>query len=64
MSKEIAKCPVQGCRKKLDSNNLPLEYCDYQQGRCPMYKAEFTFLAAMIYIGIFIVLFGVIWFTM
>jgi hypothetical protein len=29
-----------------------------------MYKAEFTFLAAMIYIGIFIVLFGVIWFTM
>lgn len=64
MSNEIVKCPVQGCRKKLDSDNIPIEYCDYQQGRCPMYpKAEFTFMAAMIYVLIFASLFGVIWLT-
>jgi hypothetical protein len=65
MSVEIVKCPVPGCRKKLDSNNIPIDFCDYQQGRCPMYpKTEFTFLAAMIYVSILIVLFGVICFTM
>ena len=64
MSNEIVKCPVSGCRKKLDSDNIPIEYCDYQQGRCPMYrKPEFTLLAAVFYVMIFIVLFGVVWLT-
>lgn len=31
-------CIVRGCRKKLDENGIPLEYCDYQQGRCPMQR--------------------------
>ena len=33
-------CIVRGCRKKLDSMGVPVEYCDYQQGRCPMQKPE------------------------
>ena len=32
------KCVVRGCTKKLDVNGFPLEYCDYQQGRCPMQR--------------------------
>jgi len=63
MSKDIVKCPVRGCNKKLDSDNVPIEYCDYQQGRCPMYKAEFTLYGTLIYVLIFVLLFGVIWLT-
>jgi hypothetical protein len=64
MNTEIVKCPIRGCRKKLGSNNIPLEYCDFQQGRCPMYpKTDFTFIAVLVYILIFVLLFGVIWAT-
>ena len=35
------KCKVQGCNKQLDHMNVPVEYCDYQQGRCPMQKKAF-----------------------
>jgi|688.fasta_scaffold187412_2 hypothetical protein len=31
-------CIVLGCRNKLDENGVPIEYCDYQQGRCPMQR--------------------------
>jgi hypothetical protein len=32
------KCVVRGCRHKLDDAGTPVEYCDYQQGRCPMQR--------------------------
>lgn len=32
------KCVVRGCRHKLDDAGEPVEYCDYQQGRCPMQR--------------------------
>lgn len=64
MTKEIVKCPVNGCRKKLDSDNIPLEYCDFQQGRCPMYpKPKIDMQGTLIYVLIFVLLFGVMWFT-
>lgn len=28
-------CTVLGCTRKLDAEGVPLEPCDYQQGRCP-----------------------------
>jgi len=34
------KCTVRGCRNQLDPMGVPVEYCDYQQGRCPMQKPE------------------------
>ena len=64
MSTEIVKCPIRGCRQKLDSDNVPIEYCDYQQGRCPMYtKPKLTFFGRLIYVLIFVLLFGIIWLT-
>jgi len=64
MNNEIVKCPVSGCNKKLDSHNIPLEYCDFQQGRCPMYpKPEFNLRAAIPYAIIYILLFVIIWLT-
>lgn len=63
MNTEIVKCPVHGCRKKLDSDNVPVEYCDYQQGRCPMYKADARPIAILFYILIFVFLFGIVWST-
>ena len=35
------KCKVEGCIKQLDHIGDPVEYCDYQQGRCPMQKKAF-----------------------
>ena len=35
------KCKVEGCDKQLDSMGVPVEYCDYQQGRCPSQKKAF-----------------------
>jgi hypothetical protein len=29
---------VRGCNNKLDETGRPVEYCDWQQGRCPMQK--------------------------
>ena len=55
------KCPVHGCRKKLDDEGYPVKFCDYQQGRCPMYKADARPFAVIIYIMMFVVLIGVLW---
>lgn len=35
------KCKVDGCDRQLDHMGVPVEYCDYQQGRCPMQKKAF-----------------------
>lgn len=34
------KCTVRGCCNKLDSTGRPVQYCDYQQGRCPMQEPD------------------------
>ncbi len=62
MSTEIVKCPVRGCRKKLDSDNIPIEYCDFQQGRCPMYKSKIEVNPIIFYVLIFAIMLGVIWY--
>lgn len=36
------KCSVYGCNRKLDDNGRPVEYCDHQQGRCPMQKPNIS----------------------
>lgn len=35
------KCKVKDCNHKLDPQGYPVEYCEYQQGRCPMQKKAF-----------------------
>lgn len=35
------RCKVDGCNRQLDENGYPVEYCDWQQGRCPMQKKAF-----------------------
>ena len=35
------ECKVLGCKNKLDSDGVPIEYCEYQQGGCPMQKKAF-----------------------
>ena len=35
------RCKVEGCNKQLDHIGIPVEYCDWQQGRCPMQKKAF-----------------------
>lgn len=32
------RCKVHGCNRQLDEHGVPVEYCDWQQGRCPMQK--------------------------
>lgn len=34
-------CKVLGCKNQLDNDGVPVEYCEYQQGRCPMQKKAF-----------------------
>jgi hypothetical protein len=34
-------CKVRGCNNKLNDLGYPIEYCDYQQGKCPMQKKAF-----------------------
>ncbi len=35
------KCIVKDCNNKLDNRGYPVEYCDWQQGRCPHQKKAF-----------------------
>lgn len=36
------RCRVGGCDRQLDKNGYPVEYCDWQQGRCPTQKKSFN----------------------
>jgi hypothetical protein len=56
------KCTVRGCYKQLDEHGYPVEYCDFQQGRCPMQKVPVDFNPVLFYVILFVVLFGVIWY--
>ncbi len=35
------RCKVDGCQKQLNDSGIPVDYCDWQQGRCPMQKKAF-----------------------
>lgn len=62
------KCRVEGCNKQLDNMGVPVEYCDYQQGGCPMQKKAFDwnnkfdrFSALVLVPLMFLILFMVIY---
>jgi len=57
------KCPVDGCNRQLDHNGYPVEYCDYQQGRCPMQKEQLSFKGHLFLGSIFILMGLIIWST-
>jgi len=58
------KCKVNGCGRQLDAYGFPVEYCDYQQGRCPMYpKPNMTLQTVIVYVIILTLLLGVTWYT-
>jgi hypothetical protein len=57
------RCPVEDCTKKLDDRGRPLEFCDYQQGRCPMQKHTLDVVGVAVIIGMFTMLGLVIWLT-
>ena len=60
------RCDI--CNKELGIDKRPVEYCDYQQGRCPNQKHAFDwnnkfdrFAALVIVPGMFVVLFLVLY---
>lgn len=57
------KCKVEGCNKQLDHMGVPVEYCDYQQGRCPMQKQKLDTVGYVVIGCMFITLFLIIWLT-
>jgi hypothetical protein len=58
------KCKVGGCDKQLDEYGWPIEYCEYQQGRCPHKKAKLSNEKCIIF-GFLFILLGVVfsWLT-
>lgn len=56
------KCEVHGCKRQLDHNGVPVEYCDYQQGGCPMQKQKLDLLGHIVIGVMFMMLFGILWF--
>ena len=59
----MKKCKLHGCERQLDENGYPLEYCDWQQGRCPMQKQKLDTIGYIVIAVMFALLFGVIWLT-
>jgi hypothetical protein len=57
------KCTVQGCNRQLDEHGSPVEYCEYQQGRCPMQKKAFDWnnkfdrFSALVLVPIMVIIF-------
>lgn len=37
----MKKCTVGGCETPLNEEGYPVQYCEYQQGRCPIQKKAF-----------------------
>jgi hypothetical protein len=57
------KCKVGGCNKQLDEYGWPIEYCEYQQGRCPHKKAKLS-VDGYFFVGIIFILVGLFsWLT-
>lgn len=59
----MKNCKVEGCKRQLDENGYPVEYCDYQQGRCPMQKEQLSVTGMLILGFIFLILGSFIWST-
>lgn len=59
----MKKCSVFECHNKLDKNGHPIEYCDWQQGRCPMQKQKLDTIGYVVIGLMFTLLFGIIWLT-
>jgi hypothetical protein len=57
------RCKVHGCNRQLDHDGRPVEYCDYQQGGCPMQKQKLDATGHAVIIGMFTLLFFIIWLT-
>ena len=57
------QCPVHGCRQVLGDDGRPLEYCDWQQGRCPMQKHKLDLVGSLTLVAMFVMLGLVIWLT-
>lgn len=55
------QCPVGGCDRQLDEHGLPVEYCDYQQGRCPMYKQKIDFVGIATVVVMLVLTGTVLW---
>jgi len=55
------KCGI--CGDNLGTDNRPLKYCEWQQGRCPHQKQSMTILGHIFLTGIFTFLFLLIWLT-
>jgi len=55
------KCKVIGCDKKLDENDRPIDYCDWQQGRCPMQKEKLDTTGRIVITFMFITLLITLW---
>lgn len=53
----MEKCKVSGCHHKLDFMGVPIEYCDYQQGRCPMQKKPELSTKAQVFMTLSILVF-------
>lgn len=46
------RCIVRGCRNQLDDKGYPVNYCDYQQGRCPMQRQRASKIEVWLTLGI------------
>lgn len=57
------KCKVEGCNRQLDHHGYPVEYCDYQQGGCPMQKKNLDTVGYIVLAGMYLLLFLILWFT-
>lgn len=57
------RCKVEGCNRQLDEYGYPVEYCDWQQGRCPMQKHKLDATGYLVISIMFITLFLILWLT-
>ena len=60
------ECKVLGCKNQLDNDGVPVEYCEYQQGRCPMQKKAFDInnpfdrFSAFVLVPIMLIIFAMV----
>jgi hypothetical protein len=55
------RCKVEGCNRQLDEYGYPVEFCDWQQGRCPMQKQKLDTVGYIVITFMFITLFIILW---
>jgi len=55
------RCKVDGCNKQLDETGWPVEYCDWQQGRCPNKKAKLSYEGHIFVGSLLVIVFLLSW---